>query len=89
MKFSRAAILLILFCLAVHCSSESDPTPVESCETLINNFESALTVYNSDPANKGKCMQVKDVGALLLDCPGLTPTQKTEYKNTIDGITCD
>jgi hypothetical protein len=89
MKHFLVGVSILLLGLAIGCSEESDPTPVESCETLINNFEAALTVYNSDPANKGKCMQVKDVGALLLDCPGLTPTQKTEYKNTIDGITCD
>ena len=89
MNVYRAVLSIMLLGLAIGCSEESDPPPAESCETLINNFESALTVYNSDPANKGKCMQVKDVGALLLDCPGLTPAQKTEYKNTIDGITCD
>ena len=89
MKVSHAVLSIILLGVAIACSEESDPPPAESCENLINNFESALTVYNSDPANKGKCMQVKDVGALLLDCPGLTPAQKTEYKNTIDGITCD
>jgi hypothetical protein len=89
MKVSRAVLSIMLLGLAIGCSEESDPPPTESCESLINNFESALTVYNSDPANKGKCIQVKDVGALLLDCPGLTPSQKTEYKNTIDAINCN
>jgi hypothetical protein len=89
MKLFRAGVSIFLLGLAIGCSDESDPLPTESCENLINNFESALTVYNSDPANKGKCMQVKDVGAQLLDCAGLTPAQKTEYKNTIDAITCD
>jgi len=89
MKHILTGVLILVLGLAIGCSEETDPPPTESCESLINNFESALTVYNSDPANKGKCMQVKDVGALLLDCPGLTPSQKTEYKNTIDGISCD
>ncbi len=89
MKNFRAGVSIFLFALAIGCSEDSDPPPTESCENLINNFESALTVYNSDPSNKGKCMQVKDVGAQLLDCTGLTPAQKTEYQNTINGITCN
>jgi hypothetical protein len=89
MKHLLTGVSILLLAFAVGCSEESDPPPTESCESLINNFESALTVYNSDPENKGKCMQVKDVGTQLLDCTGLTPSQKTEYQNTINGINCD
>ena len=89
MKLVHAGIAILLLVLTLGCSDESDPTPTESCESLINSFESALTVYNSDPSNPGKCMQVKEVGTLLLDCNGLSASQKTEYQDTINGITCN
>ena len=88
MKVYRAVLIMLLFALS--CSEDSDPPPpADSCENLINNFESALTVYNSDPTNKNKCVYVKDAGTLLLDCDGLTAAQKTEYQNTLNGITCN
>ena len=89
MKFSRAVLSIVLIAISLSCSEESDPPPTESCENLINNFESALTVYNSDPTNKQKCLYLKDAGTLLLDCDGLTGAQKTEYQNTLSGISCD
>ena len=89
MKVYRA-VLIMLLGFALGCSEDSEPPPpTDSCETLINNFESALTVYNSDPTNKNKCLYVKDAGSLLLDCNGLTAAQKTEYQTTLNGITCN
>ena len=90
MKILREILSIVLLGLALGCSEESDPPPPgASCENLINNFESALTVYNSDPTNKAKCTYLKDAGTLLLDCDGLTGTQKSEYQNILSGITCD
>jgi hypothetical protein len=84
-----SAVLIMLLGFALGCSEDSDPPPTDSCETLINNFESALTVYNSDPTNNNKCLYLKDAGSLLLDCDGLTASQRTEYENTLNGITCN
>lgn len=89
MKLLTRTLSVILFVIAIGCNNDSDPQlPVDSCETEINNFQAALTVYNSDQTNRAKCIQAKQAGQILLDCPGLSPGQKSDYKNTIDAIFC-
>lgn len=83
-----AAILVLLSSL--NCSSPIAETPLaESCEPQIDNFSAALNIYMGDVNNRDKCIAVKQAGATLLDCPSLSPGQKANYKDTIDGIFCD
>jgi len=92
MKTNFSSRVLLVFCfiatLALGCGGDDEPTAV-SCESDVSAFQAALTAYTSDPENVTKCNALKAAANEVLDCPGITPGQRAEYENSVDGIVCD
>ena len=80
-------VLCIATALLVGCGGSDDPSP-QSCESDANVFNAALNAYLADPV-KSKCQALLDAADEILDCPGITPAQRSEYQDSIAGVTCD
>lgn len=81
-------MLCLSLALSSGCGGDDDPATNASCESKIDAFEAALNAYVADPV-KSKCEAFKTAANNLLSCPGLTPAQKSEYQDSVDGIVCD
>ncbi len=88
-NFGLRALPVVCFVatLALGCGSDDKVTTV-SCEQSVNKVEAALTAYMNDINDNSKCQAFKAAANDLLDCPGITQAQKTEYENTVAGLTC-
>ena len=85
--FSGPALCLLLT-LSSGCGGDDDPAKNASCESKVDAFENALNAYMADPV-KSKCEAVKSAASTLLSCPGLTPAEKSQYQDSVNGIVCD
>jgi hypothetical protein len=86
---TRIAVILISM-MSIHCASYSEPPlPIDSCGNQIDTFEAAKNAYINDPSNRDKCIAAKTAGAMLLDCPSLSTSEKEDYKDVIDAIFCN
>jgi hypothetical protein len=88
-KSRVTATAIVLSAFLFRCSSPQEPPPLDSCENLVANFDAAMSAYTSDPTNRTKCIAVKGAGADLLNCPGLSTSDKEDYKAVIDAIFCN
>jgi hypothetical protein len=90
-KTSKYSIAMIAMVALLFCCTTGyvDSLGFEACDTQISNFEAAVNSYNADQSNRTKCIAAKEAGATLLDCEGLSESQKKDYKATLDGIFCN
>jgi hypothetical protein len=92
MKKNLSLFSALLLCLSLGlssgCGGDDDPATTASCEAKIDAFEAALDAYIADPS-VSKCNAVKSAASTLLACPGLTPGQKSQYQDSVNGIVCD
>lgn len=92
MKKNFSSRLLPVFCfvaaLAFGCGGDDDVT-TQSCEQDVSEFNAALDALMSDIENNSKCLAFKAAAQDLLDCPGITAGQRSEYQSTVNSITCD
>ena len=84
--FRAVSVLCVVAALVLGCGG-SDPSPA-SCDNDADKFTAAMNAYLSDPT-KAKCEAMKSAAHGVLDCPGITAGQKTEYENAVNNITCD
>ncbi|MDH4090211.1 MAG: hypothetical protein OEV74_03785 [Cyclobacteriaceae bacterium] len=91
MKKNFSSRALSVFCfiatLAIGCSSDSPATPA-SCNNDVSAFETALTAYTGDPTNTDKCLAVIAAAQKVLDCPGVTAAQRSEFQGLLDATDC-
>lgn len=81
-------VLCIVATLAFGCGGDKDPTTA-SCDQNVTEFNDALNALMSDIENNSKCLAFKAAAQELLDCPGITAGQRSEYQSTVNSITCD
>ena len=81
-------LLCLSLALSSGCGGDDDPATSASCEAKIDAFEAAVNAYAADPV-KSKCEAVKSAATSLLACPGLTPAEKSQYQDSVNGIVCD
>ena len=84
---SYASVLCLATALLLGCGGDDDNTP-QSCESDANAFQAALNAYMADPV-KSKCEALLDAADEVLDCPGITAEQRSQYEDAIEGVTCD
>jgi uncharacterized protein YcfL len=84
LNLAIASVLLVVGC----SKKSSNISPAECSQTVVTEYAAAITAWSADPTNTTKCKNVVSLLGKLINCPGVSSTDKVEYQKILADVPC-
>jgi hypothetical protein len=89
-KFPKLSILMLVasLLLSYSCKKDETVTSVDACVANADLVSKAATTYSNAPTKTNCEAYLASVNKYLDSCPGLTTTQRAQYKADLAATKC-